>query len=225
MPQYHHNANVYRQLRRWRRAHRVLMVPLFIIVLVSVGGGVYIWQQISGETDTPQTKQVSLGYYAGVPKKQYSNEVFSFTSGKEWLFIREASNSQGKFVFYNHLNGITKYELKVFVNSVSEMEKPVNFIQPINVKNGSLEPDSMSPKCEPPSTKNPPKRSFMGVSYLCRDESSSEVIGAGIAGGSYEIPLYNSQGTLQKVSLFFTDHNQSFQPEIFQEIIREFRLK
>ena len=229
MAAYHYRRNVYRKVRRLRRAHHLAGGGLLLIAVLAVGGGVYIWQQISATPPAPASKPQSLGIYTGVPKKLYSNEIFSFTSSKDWQYSQEASLRPHRYIFYSSTSkGLVDYELRVYLNEFPE-NNPVNYILPVTVQAGRLMPQPASARCSslPPVTKSNnfvPKK-YQNITFLCDNASSRQVAGAGIEGGSYEIPLYNTQGKLQKIGLFFTDHSAGYRPETFKEIVESFKLK
>lgn len=226
MTAYHYSSNVHKKLKRRRKIHNTLLVPLVALSFLLVGGGVYIWQQISQEQPNPETKQVSLGYYTGVPKKPYNNEVFSFLSTTDWLFIRESSAPPTRYVYYSHANGITEYELTITVNNPNPYKKAVHYIVPITVQSGALVPGMSSNRCDTREVGGRDVvRQYQGVTYYCDIDSSGEIYAAGIAGGSYEIPLYDGKGRLQKTSFFMVDHTSGQSPEIFKEVLASFKLK
>ena len=198
-----------------------------MVLVVGTGVGVYVWQQANMSQTTQSIKPVSLGYYSGVPKKQYSNEHFSFTSEKEWLFIREASIPPHKYVYYNHINNITQYELTIYVNDVPS-QQPVNYVTPVSVQEGKIVPSSISKKCNLDEKKRNgyATKKFENVSYICDlQENSFERIGAGIPGGSYAIPYYSSRGNLNTVGFFFSNHSTNMYPELLNDILTSFKLK
>lgn len=227
MATYHHRVNVHRRDRLQRRARLILAIPLLAILLLVVGGGVYIYQQLSQDDQVPQkSRPVTLGYYAGSPKRLVTNELFSFESTKEWQLSRETSRLPYSYVYTSQIDGFVEYELVITLNS-QRTEEPVNYVAPIIVKEGKLEIQKISPRCDSNKKPKPDNelQEYEGVKFTCAVLSSKEVMAAAVVGGNYNIPLYNSRGGLVTVNIFFRNHTDTYQPDPFSQVVSSFRLK
>lgn len=225
MAKYYYKKNFHKQTRKLKRAQTHLYIGLTAILVAVSGLGVYVWQQISVDNTIQQVSPVKLGVYNGIPRKEYVNEMFSFSSTTEWTFIREASSPPNRYVFYNHINGITQYELTVYVDNIPS--QPVGYITPVIVKDQKIIPGITSQRCgaDIKNRNGSVPMNFEDVKYSCDLVNSQQKIGAGVKGGGYAIPLYNSQGKLMHVGLFFTDHSPGYRPEVFNEVLANFKLR
>jgi hypothetical protein len=225
MAEYYYKKSIHKQTRKLNRTQRNMYMTLTLVLVFVSGLGVYIWQQISVDNTIQQVSPVKLGAYNGIPRKEYVNEVFSFSSTTDWLFIREASSPPNKYVYYNHLSNITQFELTIYVNNVPF--QPVGYITPVTIKEGKIIPGLTSPKCgqDIKNRNGSIPMVFESVKYDCDLVHSQEKIGAGVQGGSYAIQLYSSTGKLTQVGMYFIDHSPGYKPEIFNEVLTNFKLR
>lgn len=225
MATYHHKKSLYKSLSRWHRTHNLALIALVAFLVLATGLGVYLWQQFEPASGPQKIEPVKLGAYAGTPQFEYTNEQFSFKSVKEWVFIREASIPPHKYVYYNHINNITQYELTIYIENVPS--QPVGYITPVTVQNSKIVPETTSPRCgQDVKVRNGwVPMVYEEVSYQCDLVNSQERIAAGVKPGSYSIPLYASDGRLKNLGFYFNDHSPGYRPEIFNEVLTSLRLK
>ena len=225
MATYYHKKSLYKNLTRWQKTHNLALTSLVAFMVIATGLGVYLWQQFSPDPGPQKIEPVKLGAYAGTPQIEYINEQFSFKSVKEWLYIRESSIPPHKYVYYNHINNITQYEITVYVDNIPS--QPVGYITPVSVQDSRLVPDLTSPRCgqDIKNGNGYVPMVYQEVSYQCDLVNSQEKIAAGIKRGSYSIPMYDSEGKLKHIGVYFTDHSPGYRPEIFNEILSSLKLR
>lgn len=224
MVSYYLKANSYKRMRRLRRTHRLLTAMLVLLLLSLVGGGVYVWQQTTAKGGPAAVLSTSKTYYPGTPKKLYTNEKFSFESSKNWQYSRDDSDVTSKFVFYDTKDNIIRYELDVYVGKIPA-DLQVSYMMPVTVAAGVMSPQRMSQKCYDTFQKPPVLiEEFGNVKFNCEKVSSKEVIGAGVVGGSYAIPMYTPSGALKQVAFTFIDHSSTPFEDYFAEILKSFKL-
>ena len=224
---YHHHSNIHRRMKRWERAHKFLILGLFLLIIFIVAGAVYLWQQNIVKQSPQQSQSTSLGAYIGNPKKTISNEIFSFESAKNWQISQENSTLPTRYVFFSQKNGLIDYELTIaFDNSLQT--KPANYVTAVMLDLNKLKVVGISPRC----TDSVPKIGiitraavFKGAKYVCETQGSKELYMASMVGGTYSITLKNSKGKPVVVNFMFEDHSQGHYPDAFIEVLEGFRLK
>lgn len=229
MPGYYHKANPHRHNRNWRRAHRTILAIIFVALILGVGVGVYVWQQSSVNQPPTETKLVNGGYYDAKPRYAYDNEIFHFESSEPWQFSREASTTGTKYIYYSQKNGIIRHELDIFFDK-SLNGQAVNYILPVAVQNGVIKSQAASPNCDektpnPENSAPPIPQVYNNVKFICERGETKESIAAGVVGGGYDIPLYDSKGELRIVNLRLSDHTNASYVDLFKEIVDSFKLK
>ncbi len=195
------------------------------MLLIGSMAGVYLWQQTNIKQAPAVITPVKLGTYAGTPVKEYMNETFSFKTTTEWQFIRENSTPPQKYVYYNHIDNITQYEIVVYIDAIPA--KPVGFITPVTVQGSKIIPGTTSPRCgqDIKIRNGSVPMIYEEVKFECDLVNSQERFAAGVQRGSYSIPLYDSQGKLRNIGVYFTDHSPNYRPEIFNEFLASFKLR
>lgn len=66
---------------------------------------------------------------------------------------------------------------------------------------------------------------YKGVTVTCDPHPSKELYAAGVVGGSYSIPLYNSKGELHQVVMTFVNHKTRQDASVFIEVAENFKLR
>lgn len=217
-------------MRRWEKAHGLIFGTVVLLLMGSVGFGVYIWQQVSNSKPVEKTQVAVLGENFSDLKRPVESEKFKFLSSRNWQLSRDLSHVPNKFVYSSQQNGIVEYELTVYFTKVPP-KTAVDYIYPVSVKNGKFELRTSSSKCDVGLPKNivdttdTIPKDYDGVQFVCDISGVQEIYAIGISGGSYDVPMYNSKGQLLTVGLFFTNHTSQYKPEVFSEIIKNFSLK
>ncbi len=225
---YHHHSNVHRRMKRWDRAHKLLIFGLFSLILIVVAVIVYYWTRSTTPQPSPQTPTTSLGAYIGNPKKTISTELFSFESAKNWQLSQENTQAPYKYVFFSQKNGLIEYELTVAFDK-SLNNHPVNYAAAVKIDQNRLKLVGISPRCTnvipKPGVITVPSV-YKGAKYICDAQGSKEVYEATVVGdSSYNISLLNSKAKAVTLNLMFEDHSPGHYPDAFIEVIDGFKLK
>ncbi len=224
---YYYKKNLNRRVKRWERAHRVFLVGFIVVLLAVVAVGVYVWQQSSiKETAVENQKKVTETYY-GNPKHQYDSGKFYFESSYEWQFSRPASQLPNKYVYYSSHNGLIQYELDIYMDKTIG-NLPVKYIIPVTIPHGKIVSQEVSPRCKFKGDGKPTQavypQQYAGVKFFCDVIGSEEFVAAGVVGGSYDLPLYDSKGSLSYVGISLKDQSDRNYTDVLKQIVDSFKL-
>jgi len=211
-----------------QKRRRILVSALIFLVLILGGVASYFWLTSNAKNTTVAIQSPNKTYYNGTPEHVIQNDQYSFKSVADWQFSPEES-SLNKEVYFTQENGLIEYELDIYLNKPPN-DLSVNYILPVNVSNNQMKPLTFSGRCSGNVSKSgiPPNTlsmQYLGTSYVCAVRGSGEKAAAGLVGGSYNIPLTNSNKQAVVLNFVFTNDSSSYFGQIFQEILQTFQLK
>lgn len=227
MPRYYHNSSYHHQTRFIRKARKMVVGILVIVVIV----GLFVFIDSSRETEqasmpSQPTQEISANY--SQPVEIFRSQYFQFQTNKNWKQISNETTGS-KFVYRSFDGTLVEHELMIFINDKS-IPIETTHILPVELgPNYKLVAGKVSDHCRTAFKTQNPKSSnsirLSEVQFACNPESLSYTVSVGLKDGSAPMNLIRPDGSKSVYGLIYTDFTASPDDHEIQEIITAFQIR
>lgn len=163
------------------------------------------------------------------PLQTFETDYFSFEADKSWSFI-EKESTDSLFVYRSSAKDIVRRDLRVYVNSLPN-NPLLTRVLPLDEAGDRFEAGQVSEHCKDylkdrikPGNNNPIQATIESVDIRCQVDGTSNTVGTGKKGGSYQVTL-STGGRPNKYYLLYNDLEYEPKFNNFVNIVQSFRAK